>query len=154
MLNGAVQVPILASPRLCKEVAVYRNYGCTIGDLIVATSAEAGEIRRTKNYIQVYSKGDREPVDLVEGAKIVLSAYMNKTNDPVIEYSERGYSVALSNHADFNGTLEYVKATGAKLVVTDNSRGRGVELAYAIRHRLGIDARPSTNFESRSWGVG
>ena len=39
---------------------------------------------------------------------------MNKTNDPVIEYSERGYSVALSNHADFTGTLDYVAATGAK----------------------------------------
>ena len=83
-----------------------------------------------------------------------LSAFMNKTTDPVMEYSDRGYSVALSGHADFNGTLEYILATGTKYVVTDNTRGHGVELALAIKHRLGIDARPSSNLESHEWGIG
>ena len=94
------------------------------------------------------------PVDLKEGTKIVLSAYMNKTSDPVIEYSDRGYSVALSDHADFNGTLEYILATGATSVVTDNTRGHGVELALAVKHRLGIKVRPSSNLESHEWGIG
>jgi hypothetical protein len=68
------------------------------------------------------------------------------------EYSERSYGIALSNHADFFGTLEYVEATGAQRVVTDNTRGKGVELAREIRRRLGIDAVPSSNFDSREWG--
>jgi putative mRNA 3-end processing factor len=59
-----------------------------------------------------------------------------KRNDPVLEYSDRAYRVALSNHADFLGTLDYVLATRAKYVVTDNTRGRGVELAQAISERL------------------
>lgn len=154
ILSGNVNAPILASARLCDEIKVYQSYGCAVGELTVVTDPAGREALKGRKYVRLYSKGDRDPVDLIEGTKIVLSAFMNKTSDPVIEYSERGYSVALSNHADFNGTLEYVAATKAKIVITDNSRGRGVELAYAIRGRLGIDARPSTNVESREWGVG
>jgi len=154
ILSGNIDVPVLASDRLCREVRVYQSFGCAVGELTLTTCPAGQQALRTKRYVRLYSKGDREPVDLAEGAKIVLSAFMNKTTDPVIEYSERGYSVALSNHADFNGTLAYVAATGAKLVVTDNSRGHGVELARAIRNQLGIIARPSTNLESREWGVG
>ena len=154
ILSGNVGVPIIASARLCREVAVYQRFGCAVGDLVLATSPAGQEALKGTKYVRLYSKGDREPVDLKEGVKIVLSAFMNKTNDPVIEYSERGYSVALSNHADFNGTLEYVLATGATYVVTDNTRGHGVELALAIKQRLGIEARASTNLESHEWGIG
>jgi len=154
ILSGSVKVPILASARLCKEVRVYQAFGSAIGELTLATCPAGVEALKGTRYIRLYSKGDGDPVELKEGTKIVLSAFMNKTSDPVIEYSDRGYSVALSNHADFNGTLDYVATTGAKVVVTDNSRGRGVELALALRNRLGIQARPSSNSESREWGMG
>ena len=50
--------------------------------------------------------------------------------------------------------IEYVRQTHAKYVVTDNSRGgKAYELAAELRSRLGVDARPSTNFESREWGT-
>ena len=154
ILSGNLRVPLIASARLRQEVAVYQRFGCAVGELMVATSREGKEVVKGTEYVRFYSKGDRVPVDLGEGAKIVLSAFMNRTNDPVIEYSERGYLVALSNHADFNGTLEYIGATGATYVVTDNTRGHGVELAAAIRRRLGIGARPSANLRSHEWGVG
>ena len=154
VLSGNIGVPLIASARLCREVAVYQRFGCAVGDFILATSPEGQEALKGKKYVRFYSKGDRVPVDLKEGAKIVLSAFMNKTSDPVIEYTDRAYSVAFSNHADFNGTLEYISATDAKRVVTDNTRGHGVDLALAIKQRLGIDARPSSNLESHEWGIG
>ena len=154
ILSGNIDVPLIASTRLCDEVAVYQQFGCAVGDLMLATSPKGQEALKGTKYVRFYSKGDRTPVDLKEGTKIVLSAYMNKTSDPVIEYSDRGYSVALSDHADFNGTLEYILATGATSVVTDNTRGHGVELALAIKHRLGIKVRPSSNLESHEWGIG
>ena len=154
VLSGNIGVPVIASARMCREVAVYQQFGCAVGDLMMAASLEGQEVLKGTRYVRLYSKGDRTPVDLKEGAKIVLSAYMNKTNDPVIEYSDRGYSVALSDHADFNGTLEYILATGATSVVTDNTSGHGVELALAIKHRLGIKARASSNLESHEWGIG
>ena len=154
ILSGNIDVPLIASTRLCDEVAVYQQFGCAVGDLMLATSPKGQEALKGTRYVRLYSKGDRTPVDLKEGAKIVLSAFMNNTNDPVIEYSDRGYLVALSDHADFNGTLEYILATGATSVVTDNTRGHGVELALAIKHHLGIKVRPSSNLESHEWGIG
>ena len=155
VLSGRIGVPFIGSARLCREVAVYQQFGCAVGDLTLATSAEGKDVLKGTKYIRFYSKGDRSPVDLKEGAKIVLSAFMNKTSDPVIEYTDRSYSVALSDHADFDGTLEYISASGAKYVVTDNTRhGHAVELALAIKRRLGISARPSSNLESPEWGVG
>ena len=154
VLSGNIGVPVIASVRMCREVAVYQQFGCAVGDLMMAASLEGQEVLKGTRYVRLYSKGDRTPVDLKEGAKIVLSAFMNNTNDPVIEYSDRGYSVALSDHADFNGTLEYILATGATSVVTDNTRAHGVELALAIKHHLGIKVRPSLNLESHEWGIG
>jgi hypothetical protein len=56
---------------------------------------------------------------------------MSRRDDPVLEYSDTAYRVALSDHADFEGTLEYISATGAKAVVTDNTRG-GNAIALAL----------------------
>ena len=65
---------------------------------------------------------------------------------PLLEFSERAYSIAVSNHADFDDTLAYVEATGARRVVTDNTRNHGIDLAIAINNRLeGVRAEPSTN---------
>lgn len=56
------------------------------------------------------------------------------------------YKPRLSNHADFEETLAYVRETGAKRVVTDNTRSHGCELALALNERLsGVEASPSTN---------
>jgi putative mRNA 3-end processing factor len=154
ILSGNIDVPLLASDRLCNEVAVYQEFGCAVCDIVSVASSSGREALSQPRYVRFYSKGDRPPVDFTGGSTIVLSAFMNKTEDPVIEYTERSYSVALSNHADFEGTLAYVAATGARRVITDNTRGRGVELALALQHRLGIEARPSSNLDSREWGLG
>ena len=71
---------------------------------------------------------------------------MTSADHPLMTYSDRAYTVALSNHADFHETLKYVEATGAKKVVTDNTRSHGVDLAIAINNRLpSVQAQPSTN---------
>ena len=58
------------------------------------------------------------------------------------------------DHADFDGTLAYIKATGAKYVISDNSRGgHACELAMEIKNQLGIEANPSTNSITYEWGT-
>ena len=152
LLGVNVNVPILCSETLCREVAVYQQFGSAVGTVTSTRSLDVKFAMAGKRYIRLYSKGDRFPVDLPEGVTITLSAFMARRDDPVLEYSPRAYRVALSNHADFLGILEYIRATGAKYVVTDNTRIHGVELAQAIRDRLGIHARPSSNFHSHEWG--
>jgi putative mRNA 3-end processing factor len=155
ILTGNVDAPFVASRPLCREVDLYRSFGYAVQRLLPADSPEGTEARRAGRFIWFYGTGDPRPVDIGDGVTMSLSAYLARPDDPVIQYSERAYGVALSNHADFNGTLEYVKATGAQFVVTDNSRGgKGYELALEIKSRLGIEARPSSNFETREWGRG
>ncbi len=105
-------------------------------------------------YIRLYGKREIPPSDPSGNTVIVLSAYMTSPNEPLLEFSERSYRIAMSSHADFEGTLEYIKATRATEVVTDNSRGgHAIELAVALKRRLGIQARPSSGAFSRGWGV-
>ncbi len=145
LVSGNVGCPLLGSPQLCSEVEVYRQFGYTV-DL------EAVGVGPTpERAVRFYGKGDAKPVDPV-GSTISVSAYMSKPDDPVLQYSERAYRVAMSNHADFDGTLEYVRATGAQYVVADNTRGRGVQLAREISARLGIKARPSMGEATYEWG--
>ncbi len=146
VLSGNVTCPLLASSRLCSEVEVYRQFGYAID--VQATVAAEDKPERS---ITFYGKGDSKPVDPV-GSTISLSAYMTAPDSPVLEYSERAYRVAFSNHADFEGTLEYVRATGARYVVADNTRGRGVQLARELARRLGIEARPSLGEATHEWG--
>ncbi len=154
LLNGKLACPILASRRLVAEAEVYRRFGYSIGTLIIIDSTEAQLAMKEGRYIRLYGKREIPPSDPSGNTVIVLSAYMTSPDEPLLEFSERSYRIAMSSHADFEGTLEYVKATGATEVVTDNSRGgHAIELAVALKTRLGIEARPSSQAFSRGWGV-
>lgn len=153
LLSGEIDRPLIGTERVCSHVRIYREHGYAI-DPILDVKSDAGEAAlRGESYIRIYGTGDARPVDVIRGATVKLSAYFTRPDTPVVEYSPRSYGVALSGHADFTGTVEYVAATGAEYVVTDNSRGgNAVRLAMELRSLLGVDARPSTNRHSREWG--
>jgi len=50
-------------------------------------------------------------------------------------------------------TLDYIQATKAKYVVTDNTCAHAAGLALEVTRRLGIPARPSTTIYFREWGL-
>ena len=146
VLAGNVGVPILASTSLIREVEVYQDHGFA-GAALESLDSEAGRsAMKERSYVRLYSKGDGFGNEPIEETSVTCSAYMVSTDYPLLKFSERAYRVALSNHADFEGTLAYVEATGAKRVVTDNTRNHGIELAHGINERLGgMRAMPSTN---------
>ena len=146
VLAGIVNVPILVSTELSREIAVYQDHGFAVAALELLES-ETGQLAlNNRSYVRLYSKGDGFGNELTEGTCVTCSAFMINNDNPLLKFSERAYSVALTNHADFEGTLAYVEATGAKRVVTDNTRNHGVDLAVAINQRLkGVCAMPSTN---------
>lgn len=146
VLGDNIGVPMLATPRLIKEIKVYQDYGLAAGELLSADSEMGQFAMQEKSFVRLYSKGDGFGNEPMDGTSIRCSAYMVPSNNPLLQYSDRAYRVALSNHADFNETLAYVKATGAKRVVTDNTRNHGCELAIAINRRLkDVLASPSSN---------
>lgn len=146
VLGGDVGVPILGSARLVREVAVYQEHGFAVGSLETLESPEGRSALKARSYVRLYSKGDGFGNERTEGTSVDCSAYMVRTDHPLLRFSDRAYRVALSNHADFEETLAYVEATGARTVVTDNTRNHGIDLAIAINNRLeGVRAEPSTN---------
>ena len=102
---------------------------------------------KNRSFLRLYSKGDGFPNEITDGGTtVVCSAFLAEADEPLRSYSPRAFSVALSNHADFAGTLAYVEATGAKVVVTDNTRNHGIDLAVAISQALpNVLVKPSTN---------
>ena len=153
LLDGAIQVPIIATRKLCKEVDVYRRFGYQIRPILDIDSEDAKHYLTEGQYMRLYGIGEGDLFGLEEGTAINLSAYMASSTDPVLEFSPRAFSVAMTCHADFEGTLRYIEATRAQHVITDNYRGgHAVDLAIAVRSQLGIDATPSQLLHSRYWG--
>ena len=153
ILDGAIQVPVIATQKLCKEVDVYRRFGYQIEPLLDISSDDAQHHMAEGQYLRLYGIGEGDLFGIEDGTAINLSAYMASSTDPVLEFSPRAFRVAMTCHADFEGTLRYIEATGAKHVITDNYRGgHAVELAKAVRSELGIDAAPSQLRPSRYWG--
>ncbi len=147
VLAGNIHAPIMGSEQLIREVEVYQKHGLAGGRLEMVSSDASQYAMKEGPYVRLYSKGDSFDNEPFDGTSIVCSAYMMANADhPLRTHSDRSYSVALSNHADFNETIEYVQATRAKKVVTDNTRSHGIDLAIAINKLLrGVNAEPSTN---------
>ncbi len=153
LLDDVRTPQIVASPYVVRVLEVYKRFGYSIGH-VVSTNSDAGRlVLAGGRYIRFYGKGDGSITGVAEGTAVTLSAYMVPNEDPLVEYSPTSYRVAMSGHADFDETMQYVEATGAREVITDNFRGgHGVELARAIRSRLGVNARPSHREATLSWG--
>jgi putative mRNA 3-end processing factor len=144
VIAGNIDCPLVGSLGLEQELEVYRRFGYAIDPLHMSPPEDA-------RYVRFVGTGDAKPVEH-KGITIRVSAYLANGDDPVLTFSDRAYGVALCDHADFEGTLEYVEQTGAHVVVTDNSRGEGIELAQELRRRLGVDARPSSGKLGPGWG--
>lgn len=153
LLSGGVRYPLIATEKVRREVAVFRQFGYVIDEVLPMGSDEAKVAMAGGSYLRIFGFRDKWPVDPPAGTTTIrLSAFFSRPDQPAVAFSDRAYAIALSDHADFNGTLEYILATGARYVVADNTRGFGVDLALATKSRLGIQATPSSNWDTLHWG--
>jgi putative mRNA 3-end processing factor len=153
VLYEKVDWPILAGTCFLRQLKVYRRYGYPVDSIVDTNSPEGKVAIRDGRFIRLFGKGDRRP-DSADGTVVILSARYGNEGSPVVAHSEHAYTVAVSNHADFDETLQYVRTTGASLVVTDSVRSPKAEaLAKHISQELGIKAYPANPSPSRSWGI-
>jgi len=154
LLHGLVQCPIIASKKKIDEAKVCEKFGYCICSLIALELPDVRKLRKEGPYIELryigeqvlYEPGDSTTINLIGGVR---------GSKPYEKYSESSYKIGMSDHADFNETLEYIRETGAKVVLTDSIRSKenATKLAIAIKKELGISARPAKPVRSRAWGV-
>jgi len=154
LLDDLAPYPILASKRKIEEAKVHEKHGYCICQITDSESREVRELRKTGRFIELYYIGEQTLYAGENSTIINLTANWVDGRYPYLEISDTTYNIAISDHADFNETLEYVRQTSAKLVLTDSTRGNdAASLANAITKRLGIKAFAANPTFSRAWGA-
>jgi putative mRNA 3-end processing factor len=135
-----LMVPALMPRKVYEFSKVCERFGMRLGEFLMAESKEGMEIERGGEFIGIYSMGSRRFVGK-NAIRIYLSGW--EFERPIRQISATEYLAAFSDHADFDGLMEYVEQSRPKYVVTDNFRvGDAPSLAREIRKRFGIHAEP------------
>jgi putative mRNA 3-end processing factor len=139
--DADVSVPFVMPQRVYEIAQVCRRHGMRLSGMSLSTDAVGRELLEGNlPCVAFYHMNAREHVGL-RNARICLSGW--EFTAPCRQIGEREYLVALSDHSDFDGLIEYVKRSKAKQVITDNYRmSHGAVLAKEIRKRLCVSAVP------------
>lgn len=140
ILHGAdVSVPFIMPEKVYHVSQACKKHGMHLGCLTQSTAKEAkAMLDENLPCVAFYHMNSRGSVGL-EAERICVSGW--EFRKPVRQIGEKEHIVALSDHSDFNGLLEYVRRAKPKMVITDNHRiSHGETLAREIHRRLGIHA--------------
>ncbi len=137
--TAGLKAPFIASEKVFQVSKACEKNGMRLGRLILSEQTEALELlERQAPCVAFYHMNTRANVGL-GSFRIYVSGW--EFDSAVRETGEKEYIVALSDHSDFEGLMEYVRRSRPKLVITENYRVSHAEtLAREIRMRLGISA--------------
>ena len=137
--KAGIKAPFVVPEKVFHVSKVCEKYGMRLGRLILSEEREAKEmLEKNVPCIAFYHMGSRSKVGH-DGFRVYVSGW--EFNSPCREINDKEYVIALSDHSDFDGLMEYVRRSKPKLVITDNFRvGHAETLAKEIRKRFGISA--------------
>jgi putative mRNA 3-end processing factor len=141
LTNADVTVPFVMPENVYNVSKVCAHHGMKLGCITLSTKKEAKELlEKNLPCVAFYHVNSRRTVGL-DNDRICVSGW--EFRSPSRQTGFKEHVVALSDHSDFNGLIEYVKRCKPKKVVTDNYRGDGEILAKEITKRLCIPAIPA-----------
>jgi len=137
--NAGMKAPFVVPERVFHVSKACERHGMHLGRLMLSSEREAKELLdRNSSCIAFYHMASRSKIGL-DSFRVYVSGW--EFNSLCRQVAEKEYVVALSDHSDFDGLVEYVRRSKPKLVITDNFRaGRAETLAKEIRKRFGISA--------------
>ncbi len=135
-----IDAPFIVPEKVFQISKVCECYGMQLGKILSADEDDAREItERREPYVALYHTNSRRYVGK-EAFRINVSGW--EFSGPRRQIAPNEHVIALSDHSDFNGLLNYVEESKPKLVITDNYRAGNAEgLAKEITKRLGIEAK-------------
>jgi putative mRNA 3-end processing factor len=137
--KAEVDVPYAMPEKVYQVSRVCEKHGMNLGGMMLTTEREAHELLENNvPCVAFYHMESRGKVGL-NSFRICVSGW--EFDSAIRQTDHREYLVALSDHSDFNGLLEYVRRSKPQLVITDNYRvSNGEALAKEIRKCFGISA--------------
>lgn len=136
--SADVQVPFVMPERVYEVTKVCERHGMNLGPVSLSSDKEGHELLDSNlPCVAFYHMNQRAHVGL-RNARYCVSGW--EFQKPCRQIGDREHLIALSDHSDFDGLIEYVKRTKAKQVITDNFRSDGDALAKEISRRLGVCA--------------
>jgi putative mRNA 3-end processing factor len=131
--------PVFLEGKTLKLAQAYEGYGFSFGRYAPLKPELESRLLKTGEPFLVLAHM-RSRGKIPSGAvRIFLSGW--EFEHPLRRLSDKKYSVALSDHSDFEGLMNYVGQSRPRLVVTDNHRvGDAYTLAEQIERRLSIPA--------------
>jgi Cft2 family RNA processing exonuclease len=137
--DADVSVPFVMPEKVYDVSKVCEHHGMRLGCLTQSSHKE-GKVLLEENLpcVAFYHMNARGKVGL-NNERICVSGW--EFRKPCRCIREKEHVIALSDHSDFDGLVDYVRQARPKRVVTDNHGGRhGEALAKEIERRLGIPA--------------
>lgn len=139
--EAGVKTPFLMPERILHLSKIHQKHGARIHrPLFLTKQPVQSTLQKDTQYIAFYHMNRWRNI-AEDKFRIRVSGW--EFNSPCRRTGDNDYVIALSDHADCHGLLEYVRRSNPKLVITDNYRAGNAEaLAKEIRKCLGIDAHP------------
>lgn len=138
--TAQIKAPFVMPEKVFHVSKICERYGMRLGRLLLSSTDEGKELLQRRNpCVAFFHMGSKGRVG-EDAFRICVSGW--EFSAPCREVGKNEYVIALSDHSDFNGLLQYVKESRPTLVITDNYRVGDAEiLAKEIFSRLGITAK-------------
>jgi len=147
--DADVTVPFVMPEKVYHVSKVCESHGMHLGCLTLSTEKQAKALlEENLPCVAFYHMNSRGSVGL-NSERICVSGW--EFHRPSRRIGMKEHMVALSDHSDFDGLIEYVRQAKPKCVITDNhAGGHGETLAKEIKIRLGIPAvaMPCKSYQS------
>lgn len=139
--EARVKAPFIMPEKILQITRVHQKHGMRINRPLFSTKHELqSTLHGEAEYVAFYHMNWRGKIGL-DKFRVCVSGW--EFNAPCRQTGEKEYVVALSDHSDFKGLMEYVRQSKPKLVIADNYRaGDAHALAKHVRNELGIEAKP------------
>lgn len=136
---AGVSAPFVASEKVFHVSKACEKYDMRLGRLLLSDEGQARELLNTNSpCVAFYHMYNRGKVGL-NSFQICVSGW--EFDFPIRQTGDKEYVVALSDHSDFEGLMEYVRRSKPKHVITDSYRvGHAETFAHEIYKHFGISA--------------
>ena len=137
--DADVSVPFVMPEKVYRVSKICESNSMQVGCLTLSTEKQAKSLlEENLPCVAFYHMNSRGSVGL-GSERICVSGW--EFRKPTRRIGAKEHLVALSDHSDFDGLIEYVRRAKPKRVITDNhAGGHGETLAKEIMRRLDIPA--------------